>query len=109
MKYKIYTDISKTKIKKFVPQRYLTTFPRTWPEKCTIIVFKRGRDDYIPSTIVDHAIRSGKLDGKEKIIAFGGSFTVESIELLNSKGISYISLSNFPFKDQDIIEINNYI
>jgi hypothetical protein len=105
MKFKIHKDIEKAKIKHYVPPKFLTTVPQFWPDKCTIMVFKCGRSDVILSNIVEDALSSEILVGQKMIIAFGGCFTIESEQLLKSRGISIVALSNFPWTDERYKEI----
>ncbi|MDR9856462.1 hypothetical protein RJP21_22930 [Paenibacillus sp. VCA1] len=100
MKYKIYKDVSKNKIKNYIPPGYLSSLPASWPDQLTMIVFKTGRNDVVLSNTVADALMDKKMMGQENLIAFGGCFTIESIQLFRDKEIEYVALKEFPWTDE---------
>ncbi|KQN98976.1 hypothetical protein [Paenibacillus sp. Leaf72] len=105
MKYKIYKEVLKNKIKSYIPPRYFCKLPVSWPEKITIIVFKTDRNNVVLSNTVEAALSNEDLNNQINIVVFGGCFTIESIQLLRDRDISYISISDFLWTDESYKQI----
>ncbi|WP_146240927.1 hypothetical protein [Paenibacillus sambharensis] len=58
------------------------------------------------SKTVENALRDEDLENQENIVAFGGCFTVESVQVLKDRRISYISISDFPWTDENYRQIS---
>lgn len=107
VRYKIHRKVLKTNIKNYIPSRYMNAFPSSWPDLITLILFRMSRDDVILSNTVKEALNNEKIKSEETIVAFGGCFTIESIQLLKDKGIHYVAINDFPWTDERYKQIRN--
>ena len=64
----------------------------------TLLVFRSQSHDTVVSGTVRHALAS--LPRDERLVAFGGCFTLEAIALLREHGAEIFAQSEYPWTDE---------
>jgi hypothetical protein len=102
MKAKIHRNMSGAAILKHAPpplrsQVLLRRFERE-SEPFTLLVFPSQRQDTVLSGSVKHIL--SECAPSERLVAFGGCFTLEAIALLKERSVEVFSQSEFPWTDE---------
>ena len=107
MKAKVYSDIAGSLITKRAPpslrdQVVLRRFEKD-EGLFTLLVFPTQRKNKILSGAVSHALV--EVPVTERLVAFGGCFTLESLALLKERGAEIFAADDFPWTDGGFTKI----
>jgi len=111
MKAKIYSNIAGNLIVKRAPptlrgQVVLRRFEKD-KEVFTLLVFPTQSKNTIFSGAVNHVLSEVPIT--ERLVAFGGCFTLESLALLRERGAEIFAVSDFPWTDEGFTVIREAI
>ena len=86
------------------PARYRPQLPPLRDGVYTLLKFRSAREDVVLSRVVADAL-SHVQDEAAKLVAVGGSFTLEGAELLRARNAVIMQLSDFGWSDDRFIAI----
>ena len=99
MRHSVQRGLSVDALRASVPNRYRSQLPDNLPEQSyALVLFRTAREDIILSNVVESALGDvDELDGT--IVAVGGGFTFEGLELLRARKCIILALSDFYWTD----------
>lgn len=96
MKFRILRNIASYLVKERVPTKYrnlTASCESQLGDSCTLITFPHDDKDVVKSGLVEKALKClGELTDPQLVVV-GGCFSVEAVNLLNSKKAIFLSLS----------------
>jgi hypothetical protein len=111
MKAKVYSNIVGNLIVKRAPPNLRDQIMLRRFEKdegvFTLLVFPTQSKNTIFSGAVNHVL--SEVPVSERLVAFGGCFTLESLTLLRERGAEIFTVSDFPWTDEGFTVIREAI
>lgn len=111
MKAKTYSNIAGSMLVKRTPPSLREQVALRRFEKeagfFTLMVFPNQRTDRVLSGVVKHML--AKIPHSERLVAFGGCFTLESLALLRERGAEIFAVSDYPWSDEGFLHIREVI
>jgi hypothetical protein len=99
MRHVIQRGLSVDTLRASVPNRYRSQIPNNLPARSyAIVLFRNTREDVVLSTVVESALAEVD-DLNETLVAIGGGFTFEGLELLRARKCIILTLSDFYWTD----------
>ncbi len=100
MKHTAQQGLSAESLRASVPLRYRPLLPATLSDtRYTLLLFRTDRNDVVLSRTVESAM-ADVADVAEPVIAVGGCFTTEGLELLRERGAMILQLSEYYWTDE---------
>ena len=100
MKYTVQRGLSAEALRSSVPARYRSRLPDHLPDRSyTLLLFRNDRRDVVLSRVVESALaEAAEPDGR--VVAVGGCFTAEGLELLRAREAMVLQLAEFHWTDE---------
>jgi hypothetical protein len=96
MKFHILRNVDSHLIKERVPTKYknlAVSCESQFGDTCTLITFPHNDRDVVKSGLVEKALKClGKMSDPQLVVV-GGCFSIEATNILNSKNVLFLSLS----------------
>ena len=103
MQCAITIGLTKRKLLAAVPPRYRPKLPPLRASLYTMLKFRSAREDVVLSRVVQDAL--SRIEGNDHLVAIGGSFTMEALDLLQARGAVVLQLSEFCWTDERYLAI----
>jgi hypothetical protein len=101
VQYTVQPRLSEIALRSAVPPRYRPQLPPDLPAgPYTLLLFRSDRRDVVLSRVVAAALASVPSDDRGHLVAIGGCFTAEGLELLRARGAIILQLAEFHWTDQ---------
>jgi hypothetical protein len=100
VKHTIKRGLSPEGLRASTPARYRPLLPAELPEpQYTLLLFRLARNDVVLSRVVQSALAE-VADVAGPLVAVGGCFTAEGLELLRARQATVLELSEFHWTDE---------
>lgn len=100
MKHTVQRGLSADALRATVPPRYRPLLSNALPDPpYTLLLFRNDRNDVVLSRAVGAAL-ADVAGEPEALVAVGGCFTAEGLELLRARQASVLQLSEFHWTDE---------
>ena len=103
MKFRIQHKLEISRLKEIVPTAYrelASALEPTIEGPVTLITFPHDRRDVVKSSLVVKALKKLNPDTGGNLVALGGCFSLESVELLQNVNALLLCLSEFNWSDE---------
>jgi len=108
MKFRIYKDIEKSRLRELVPTAYkglAVALESSLSGEVTLITFPHNRKDVVKSSMALKALSKIETDTIINLVVVGGCFSSESVEALQRHNAHFLSLSEFHWTDSRFEEV----
>jgi hypothetical protein len=100
VKFSVQKNLSAKALRSSVPARYRSRLPDTLPGQAyTLLLFRNDRRDVILSRVVASALAE-VVEPAGRLVAVGGCFTAEGLELLRAQQAMVLQLAEFHWTDE---------